>query len=318
VLRFLAGRAVQMAVTLWLAMTLLFVAVSVLPGDPVRALFGFRQPPPDVYDAIVRQYRLDRPLWEQYLLFLADLLRGDLGESYPRNPFGRAESTVQVVDVIRASLPVSARLVLAALVVQLLVGVVAGLLSARRGRRSGPVLYGTAVVLVAVPVVVLAYLLRSFVAYRTGLFPTSGTFEGARSYVLPVLALAALSTGYVALLTRAEVRSVLASRFVHLARAKGLSDERVLTRHALRPALVPVVAYVAASIGPSLVALVVVEGVFGLPGLGGAVLDAVRSRDRSLVVGLVAFVMAVVVVATAVADVLTAWLDPRQRDRLTS
>lgn len=312
-LRFVGARGLQMVVTLWVAMTLLFVVVTVLPGDPVRALFGFRAPPPEVYDAIVRDYHLDQPIWRQYLLYLGDLLRGDLGNAYPRDPFGSPDEAVAVADVVRATAPVSVRLLLAALVLQVVVGVVAGLVAARRGTVAGPAVYGTAIVLVALPVVVLSFVLRTVVGLQLGWLPSRGLYEGAASYVLPVLSLAALSTGYVALLTRAEVRDALGRPFVAAARAKGLTEARVLAVHALRPALVPVVAYLAASIGPAVVGLVVVEGVFELPGLGGAVIGAIRDRDRSLLVGLVAVVMAAVIVVTAVGDVLTAWLDPRLR-----
>jgi oligopeptide transport system permease protein len=313
VLRFVAARGLQMVLTLWVAVTLLFVVVTVLPGDPVRALFGFQAPPPEVYDAIVRDYHLDQPIWRQYLLYLGDLLRGDLGSAYPRDPFGAPDEAVAVADIVRATAPVSLRLLLAALVVQVVVGIVAGLVAARRGTVAGPAVYGAAVVLVALPVVVLAFVLRTVVGLQLGWLPVRGLYEGAASYVLPVLALAALSTGYVALLTRAEVRDVLGRPFITAARARGFTETRVLALHALRPALVPVVAYLAASTGPAVIGLVVVEGVFELPGLGGAVIWAIRDRDRSVLVGLVAVVMAAVIVVTAVGDVLTAWLDPRLR-----
>ena len=312
-LRFVGARGLQMLVTLWVAVTLLFVVITVLPGDPVRALFGFRPPPPEVYDAIVRDYHLDQPIWRQYLFYVGDLLGGDLGRAYPRDPFGRPEEAVPVADIVAATTPVSVRLLLAALVVQVVVGVLAGVLAARRGTVAGPAVYGTAIVLVAVPVVVLSYVLRTVVGLQLGWLPVRGLYEGAASYVLPVLALAALSTGYVALLTRAEVRAALAQPFVAAARARGYTESRVLAVHALRPALVPVVAYLAASTGPAVVGLVVVEGVFELPGLGGAVIGAIRDRDRSVLVGLVTVVMATVIVVTAVGDVLTAWLDPRLR-----
>jgi oligopeptide transport system permease protein len=313
VLRFVVGRTGQMVASLWVATALLFLVVTVLPGDPVRALFGFQQPPPEVYDAIVAEYRLDQPLWRQYVLYLGDLLRGDLGRSFPRNPFGNARPTVEVTDVVAATAPVSARLVLLALVVQVLVGVVAGVLAARAGRRSGALVTAAAIVLVATPVVVAAYVLRTVVGVQLGWLPRGGLFDGPVSYVLPVLALAGLSTGYVVLLTRSEVRTALTTPFLRAARGRGIPEARLLAVHALRPSLVPVVAFVAANVGPTLVGLVVVEGVFDLPGLGGALLQAIRDRDRALMVGLVAVVMGVVIVATAVADVVTAWLDPRLR-----
>ncbi|WP_158579993.1 ABC transporter permease subunit [Geodermatophilus marinus] len=131
--------------------------------------------------------------------------------------------------------------------------------------------------------------------------------------MLPVLALAALSTGYVALVTRAELSDALASPYVHAARSRGLRPVRVVGVHALRPALTAVVTFVAATVGQLFVGLIVVEQVFGMPGLGAALVEAIRDRDRALLLGLTAVVMAVVIVANALADVAVAALDPRVR-----
>lgn len=312
-LRFAASRALQALLSLWLAASLLWFVVSVLPGDPVRALFGFRAVDPDVYQRVVDLYGFDDPLWQQYVRYLGDLVRGDFGTSLPRGVRGGLlGGTVEVNDVITATLGVSARLVLAALVVQVVVGVTAGAVAARRPR-AGRAVQAAAVLLVAAPVVVVAFVLRSVVGFQLGWLPTNGVFEGARSYVLPVAALAALSTGYVTLLARAEVGTTLRATFVRAARARGHSEQRVLFHHALRPALGPVLAFVAINLGPTLLGLIAVEAVFDLPGLGGAMVSAIRERDRGLLVGLVAFVMAVVIVANAVADVVVAWLDPRLR-----
>jgi oligopeptide transport system permease protein len=313
VLRFAVSRLAQGLASLFLAASVLFLVVSVLPGDPVRALFGFRPVPPDVYDSIVEAYRFDQPLWKQYVLFLADLARGDFGRSLPQPNFaGAPTTTIPVEDVIAATAGVSARLVLAALVVQLVVGLGLGALAAHRPR-SGRWLQAIAVVMVAAPVVVVAFVLRWAVGYELGWLPVGGLYEGAVSYVLPVLALAALSTGYVALLARAELGASLRAAYVRSARARGYSEPRVLLRHALRPALGPVVAFVAINLGPTLLGLIAVEAVFDLPGLGGTIVSAVRGRDRGLLVGLVAFTMAVVIAANAVADVVVAWIDPRLR-----
>jgi oligopeptide transport system permease protein len=312
VLRFTASRAAQAAASLVLAASLLFLVVTVLPGDPVRALFGFNAVPPETYAAIVAEYRLDQPLWRQYVAYLGDLGRGDFGTSFPTDVRGAPRGTVEVNDVIASTAGVSAKLVLAALALQCTVGVGAGALAAR-GRRTGAAVQAVAIVLVAAPVVVTAFVLRSVVGFQLGWLPVGGLYEGARSYVLPVLALAALSTGYVALLTRAEVATALVAPFVRAARGRGFSGSRVLLVHALRPALPPVVAFLAINLGPTLLGLIAVEAVFDLPGIGGAIVSAVRARDRGLLVGLVAFVMLVVIVANALADLVVAWLDPRMR-----
>ncbi len=318
-LRYTVGRGGQMVLSLWAALTLIFIAVTQLPGDPVRALFGFKPPPPEIYNAIRSRFGLDRPIWEQYLLYLGNLLRGDLGNSYPLDGYGAAKVGASVNDTLAGAAPVSAVLLVGALLVQIVVGVTAGAVSAGRMRaRLGGGVYVVALLLVSTPVLVAAYVLRTVFGLQLGWLPANGTFAGATSYVLPVLALAALSTGYVILLTRSEVAETLASSFLQAARSKGLSRSRLLAVHALRPSLIPVVAFIAANVGQLVVGLIIVEGVFDLPGIGGAIFESIRNRDRSLLVGLVTVVMVIVLVANAVADILTALIDPRLRPAPTA
>jgi oligopeptide transport system permease protein len=313
VLRFAAARGLQAAVSLWVALTVLFLAITQLPGDPVAALFGFNRPPPEVYEALRRQYHLDEPVLQQYVLYLRDVLSGDLGNSYPRDPFSGLRVGTPVMDVVRRTAPVSAVVVVASLLVQVVVGVTAGALSAGLGRRAGTSLYAAALLLVSTPVLVAAYVLRTGIGTELRWLPVRGLYSGWEGYVLPVLALSALSTGFVVLLTRGEVRETLAARYVKAARGRGIPPGVVLRRHALRPALLPVVAFLAANTGQLFVGLVIVEGVFDLPGLGGALFDAVLRQDRSLLMGLATVIMAVVIVANACADLLAAALDPRLR-----
>ena len=136
---------------------------------------------------------------------------------------------------------------------------------------------------------------------------------GAISYVLPIVALSALSIGYIILLTRTEMRETLAAPYLKAARGRGYTTARLLTVHAMRPSLIPVVAFIAANIGQLFVGLIIVEGVFGLPGLGGAVFESIRDRDRSLLIGLVTVFILVTLVVNTLADILLALIDPRVR-----
>ena len=161
-----------------------------------------------------------------------------------------------------------------------------------------------ALLLVSTPVLVAAYVLRTVVGSELRWLPVSGAGGGPEAYVLPILALAALSTGYVALLTRAELGETLRAPFVRAAHARGLRARRVVGVHALRPAMLPVVAFVAANVGQLFVGLFIVEGIFRMPGLGGALFEAIKDRDRALLIGLTTVAMVKVIVANAVADVL--------------
>ena len=312
VLAFAVRRLVQMVLSLWAAVTLVFLAVTQLPGDPVRALFGFQPPPPELYARIREEYRLDEPLPVQYGLYLRDLLTGDWGRGLPPNPSASTVAGPAVVDVVAVTAPVSAVLLAGAVVVQLVVGVLAGALAAG-GRWRGAGVQVAAMLLVGTPVVVAAYLLRLVFVQELRWVPFSGASGGPAGYVLPVVALAALSTGYVALITRAEVRDTLRAPFVRAAYGRGLVPWRVVGVHALRPALTPVVTFVAANVGQLFVGLVVVEGVFGMPGIGNAILRSIQGHDRAMLVGLTTVVIAAVIVVNAIADVAAAAIDPRVR-----
>jgi ABC-type dipeptide/oligopeptide/nickel transport system permease component len=303
-----------MVLSLWVALTVIFVAVTQLPGDPVRALFGFKAPPPEIYAAIRTQFHLDEPLWRQYLLYLKGVMAGDFGNSYPLDPYGTATVGTAVTDTLASAMPVSGILLLGALIVQMTVGVLLGALSARRKAGvTGSVLYALALLLVSAPVLVAAYTLRTVFGSELGWLPARGLFAGPVSYVLPILALSALSTGYVVLLTRSEVQETLGAAYIQAAHGRGLSPSRILLKHALQPSLIPVVAFILGNVGQLFVGLIIVEGVFDLPGVGAAILQAIANQDRSLLIGLVTIVMVVVIVANAVADVLVAAIDPRVR-----
>lgn len=312
--RYAVGRAVQAVVTLFVALTVIWFAVTVLPGDPVRALFGFRQPTPEAYARVQEQLRLDEPVLVQYLLYLRDVLSFDLGDSFPRDPFGRPDPGVPVNDLIRGALPTSALVLLGALVVQAVVGVVAGALSAARaGSRTGWAVDAVALLLVSTPVLVAAYVSRVVFGVELRWFPVSGLGEGWTSYVLPVLSLAALSTGYISLLLKSELLLALRAPYTAAAKARGIPQWRITSVHAMRPSLIPVATFLAANLGQLVTGLIIVEGVFRVPGVGGLLFGAIAAQDRSVVVGIVTFVAILVIVANAVADVLVATLDPRIR-----
>jgi len=314
VLRFAAARTLQMLVSVWVAVSLIFVAVTQLPGDPVRALFGFRPPPQELYDQMARRFGLDRPLWEQYWMYLSKTLTGDLGYSFPLNGYGTARTGPAVTDIIATAAPVSAIVVVGSLIVQVVAGVGIGALGALRRRRAlNAGIYALAVLLVATPVLVAAYVLRTTLSVQLRWFPLTGNHDGAISYVLPIVALSALSIGYIILLTRAEVRETLSAPFLKAARGRGYTTARLLTVHAMRPSLIPVVAFIAANVGQLFVGLIIVEGVFGLPGLGGAVFEAIRSRDRGLLIGLVTLFILITLIVNTIADLLIALIDPRVR-----
>ena len=312
--RYVLGRAVQGMVTLLVALTLIWFAVTVLPGDPVRALFGFRQPTPEAYARVQEQLRLDEPVVMQYLLYLRDILVLDLGDTFPRDPYGRPDPGSPVIDVLRGALPTSGIILGCALLLQAVAGVVGGALAAAKaGTRLGRFVDLFALLLVSTPVLVAAYVSRVVFGVELGWLPVSGIGQGWTSYVLPSLSLAALSTGYITLLLKGELALALRAPYTLAARARGIPSWRITAVHAMRPSLIPVATFLAANLGQLVTGLLIVEGVFRVPGVGGLLFSALGSQDRSLVVGIVTFVAVLVIAANAVADIVVALLDPRIR-----
>jgi oligopeptide transport system permease protein len=301
VLKRLLGAIPTLAVIIILA----FLLTRLAPGGP----FDEEQAlPPEIKANLERAYGLDRPLPIQLGRYVAGLLRGDFGPSFKFKDF-------TVTELIATGLPVSLRLGVAAILLATLVGVPAGVLAAiRRNTAVDHTVTGFAVLGIAVPVFVIAPLLALVFGIYLGWLPVAGWSPGAwRDMVLPVVTLALPVIAYIARLTRGSVLEVLRAPFVRAARARGIPDRRVLLRHVLPAALVPVVSYLGPATAAVLTGSLVVETIFGLPGLGRYLVQGALNRDYTLVMGMVIVFAALMIVLNLVVDVLYAWLDPRVR-----
>jgi len=303
--RFIARRLLLAIPVLIGASFIVFALVYALPGDPIRALAGDRPLSPAVIAELRDRYNLDDPLVVQYLKYLGGLVQGDLGVDFS----GRSVS-----ETIAQRLPVTLRLAVAAIIIEAVIGVLAGVLAGirRNGFLDNLVLISTTL-LVSIPVFVLAFTVQYFIGVKTGILPISGLTQGWRSYVLPGLCLAALSLAYVARLTRTSIVENLRNDYVRTARAKGLPERTVIGKHALRNSLIPVVTFLGADFGALMSGAIITEGIFNLPGLGGAVFQAVRAQEGALVVGVTTFFIFVYIFFNLLVDVLYAALDPRIR-----
>ncbi|WP_341677656.1 oligopeptide ABC transporter permease OppB [Niveibacterium sp. SC-1] len=305
-LRFLLRRILFEALpTLLVLVTLTFLLIRLAPGGPFAAEVNV---PPEVLAAVQAKYRLDQPLWQQYLGYLGDLLQGDFGPSLKYKDFS-------VNDLLRTALPVSMRIGLCAFVLAVVLGVATGLLAAvRQNGWLDHLLMGAATLGLVVPNFVLAPVLTLVFAVWLKLLPAGG-WEGGRPLmmVLPVAVLCLHYLAVIARLTRSSMIEVLASPFIRTARAKGLPRGYILRRHALRPALLPVLSY----LGPALVGIltgsIVVETFFGLPGLGQLFINGALNRDYALVLALTLLVGTLTVAFNTVVDLLYGWIDPRMR-----
>lgn len=292
--------------TLLLLVTLAFFLMRLAPGGPFdseRAL------PPAIEASLQAQYHLDAPLWDQYLRYLSNLLRGDLGPSFQYRDY-------TVNELIAIGFPVSALLGGLALVLALVLGLAAGLYAGlHRNRPADHGVMAAAMTGISIPNFVLAPLLVLVFAIYLGWLPAGGWGLSPAQIVLPVLALALPQVAYIARLTRAALVEVLGSPWIRTARAKGLPPRWIVLRHALKPVLLPVVSYLGPAAAGVLTGSVVIEQIFGLPGLGRYFVQGALNRDYTLVLGVVVFYGALIILLNLLVDLAYGWLDPKVRVR---
>jgi oligopeptide transport system permease protein len=302
---FLLRRTIAGLLTLLALLTLSFFLLRAAPGGP---LDRERSLPPQIEAAIAAQYHLDEPLWRQYLRYTADVLRGDLGPSFQYDGY-------RVIDLIAAGLPASLLLGALALLVAVPPGIVLGFAAAQRpGGWRDRIIALFSMAGVSVPNFVVAPLLVLVFAVSLAWLPAGGWRDGSwQDLVLPVIALALPQLAYVARLARAGMIETLAAPFMLTARAKGLPPRLLLWRHAWRPALLPVLSYLGPAAAGLMTGSVVVEQIFGVPGIGRHFVQGALNRDYTLVLGVVLLYGALIVVFNLLVDVLYGLLDPRLR-----
>ncbi len=309
---YVVRRVVALAVTLGFVSVLVFVAIRVLPGDPVLVMAG-PEANPEVVARLRAAMGLDRPLIVQYADWLGGALRGELGTSL--------QYDVPVGALIVSRLPVTLPLTAMAASFTLLIAMPLGVYAATRARRPGD--YLTMLVAqagLAVPSFWAGLLLILLFSVRLGWF-RSGGFEGwsvgfwaaVRSLLLPAVALGLFQAAVLIRATRSSLLEVLGEEYVRTARAKGVSERLVILRHALRNALIPVVTVAGLQLGQLLAGSIILESVFALPGLGRLALGAITARDLPVVQGVTLFVASCIVVINFAVDLSYAWLDPRIR-----
>jgi oligopeptide transport system permease protein len=288
--------------TLLVIITVSFCVVRLAPGGPFEQEQTL---PPAVRANLERLYGLDQPLTVQYAHYLRGLLRGDFGPSLRQRDF-------TVSELIAQGLPLSATLGLAATLLAVLTGIPAGIAAAVWRNRSADYCITT---LAALSLALPSFVTGPLFALVFGLYlrwlPVAGWQHGAPRYlVLPVLTLALPVAAYVARLTRASLLEVLGAHYVRSARARGLGAARVLWRHALRPALMPVVSYLGPAVAFVMTGSLVIETVFGLPGTGRYLVAGAIDRDYPLVMGMIVVYGALTLFLNLIADLIYGWLDP--------
>jgi len=309
-LRYILKRLVQFIPVFFGVTLLLFFITTILPGDPVALRAGERKLPPAVYEEMRRAYSLDKPWYEQYVLYLGKLAKGDLGTSIAN---GR-----RVSDVFKDSYPYTLRLALAAISLEILVGIGAGLISAIKKYTFWDTFVTlTTSILVALPVFWLGIMLQYLFGIQLHILPISGAssarFSELAHLILPAITLASVSTAYAARIMRSQLLEVQGQDYVRTAFAKGLSPSKVLWRHELKNALIPVVTFIGLDLGAMLSGAILTETIFNWPGVGFTIYKAIGSRDFPVVFGGVTLVLLAVLFVNLLVDVSYAFLDPRIR-----
>ncbi|MFI0424877.1 ABC transporter permease [Spongiactinospora sp. 9N601] len=309
--RYVIRRLIQAIPVLLGATLLIFAVVFALPGDPIAALAGEKRGNPVVVALLREQYHLNDPLIVQYGYYISGVFQGNLGRTY---------ANVEVSEIIAAKFQVTVNLAITALVLEALIGVGLGLWAAlRRGKATDSMILASTLILVSVPVLVTGFVLQLLLGVQlrrwTGveIFPIAGVSDGWISYVVPGFVLAGSSIAYLTRLTRTSLVENLRADYVRTAVAKGMPRRRVVGRHALRNALIPLITFLGADLGTLMGGAVITESIFNIPGIGQELFRSVHERQQPVVVGIVTILVLVYILANLVVDLLYAVLDPRIR-----
>jgi len=298
-------RLLEAIPTLLVIVALAFFLMHAAPGGPFDSE---RVLPPEIEANLLKAYNLDQPVWKQFLIYLGNTLQGDFGPSFTYKDF-------TVSELIGTGLPVSMRLGLTAITLAVLVGCTLGVLAAmRQNSRIDYGIMGFAMTGITIPNFVMAPLLTLVFGIYLGWLPVAGWGDGRLQYiVLPVVALALPQIAIISRLTRGGMVEVLRSNFVRTAHAKGLPERVIILRHTLRAALLPVVSYLGPAIAGLVTGSVVIEQIFGLPGIGRYFVQGAINRDYTLVMGTVVTYGSLIVLMNLVVDIVYGLMDPRVR-----
>mgnify|MGYP000377079544 CR=1 FL=1 len=298
-------RLLQSVPTLLVVVTLSFFLMRLAPGGPFD---GERKLPPEIEANLLAAYNMDQPLYMQYLDYLGGLLVGDFGPSFKYKDF-------TVTELIWSGFPVSFELGMWAMLIGVVFGVMLGCYAALKQNTPGDyMVMGTAMAGIAIPNFVMAPILTLVFGVMLGWLPAGGWNDGAwENKLLPILGLALPQVAYIARMTRGSMIEVMGAQFIRTARAKGISERKVVTRHALKSALLPVVSYLGPATAGVITGSVVIEQIFGIPGIGRYFVQAALNRDYTLVMGTVVFYGGLIILFNLLVDLIYGWLDPQIR-----
>lgn len=288
--------------TLFILATIVFFGMKAMPGSPFSR--DNKAIPAATMEALNKKYGLDKPVSEQYVVYMKNVIHGDFGVSISK----KGQS---VTEIIKTRLPVTAKLGVIAFVVLMVVGMTLGVISALTNKQwVNSLITILATIGVSVPGFLLAMLMMILLAVNLKLLPVVG-LETPASYIMPVLALSFSPISTITRLTRSSLRDVMGSDFITLARSKGTKESMVVIKHGLKNALLPVITYAGPMFAGMITGSLVIETLFSIPGIGREFTTSISNRDYTLCMGLTILLGALVIIMTLVSDVVSAMVDPR-------
>ena len=305
-LRYIGRRLLQTIPVFFGATFLIFAMVYLMPGDPVAALGGDRGLSEAAAAQIRAQYNLDKPFWMQYLLYLKGVFTLD---------FGTAFNGQKVTSIMATAFPTTAKLALYALAIETVLGISLGVVAGmRRGKWFDSTILVVSLLLISVPTFVLGFVLQFLLGFKLGVLPvTASASVNMASLTMPAMVLGGVSLAYVIRLTRQSVSENVSADYVRTARAKGLANRAVMTRHILRNSLIPVATFLGGDLGALMGGAIITEGIFNINGVGGTLWQAIRLGEAPTVVSITTVLVLVYILANLIVDLLYAVLDPRIR-----
>ena len=308
-LKFLLSRIAQAVPVLLVVVTATFFIVHAAPGGPFSA---DKAVPPEVIEALEAQYKLDQPVWRQYISYLGDILRGDFGPSF-KYP-GRS-----VNELIMAGIPITAELAFYAMLVALGIGILSGVGAAMRPNTLQDYAPMTlAMIGICMPSFLLGPLLVLLFGIELEMVPVSGWGDIPGDKILPSITLGTGYAAFIARLSRGGMLEILSQDFIRTARAKGLSESTVIIKHALKGGLIPVIAFLGPAFAGLLAGSFVVETIFQIPGIGRFYVQAAFNRDYTLILGMTIFLSTLIIMFNLISDLISIWLNPKLRDEISN
>ena len=304
-LRYIGRRLLQIIPVFFGATFLIFAMVYLMPGDPVAALGGDKGLTEAAAARIREEHNLDKPFWMQYLLYLKGIFTLDFGNTFSGRP---------VTEVMAQAFPITIRLAVYALLIEAILGILLGVIAGvRRGGIFDSTVLVLSLVVISVPTFVIGFVMQYFLGIKWGLLPATASTVSFRSLTMPAIVLGATSLAYVIRLTRQSVSENVSADYVRTARAKGLGEGAVMTRHILRNSLIPVATFLGGDLGGLMGGAIITEGIFNINGVGGTLWQAIVKGEHATVVSFTTVLVLVYITANLLVDLLYAVLDPRIR-----